>query len=107
MTKNQLVRSKAIYYGIGKHLNLTFDEYVDEFELDLVPERELQTWEIMNACYFEMLELHQEATNRDKSEYYRVLLSFCLGMPLFKDVKLNQSEIDELASLWDENYYDF
>ncbi|MCD8236662.1 MAG: toll/interleukin-1 receptor domain-containing protein [Prevotellaceae bacterium] len=107
LTKNQLVRSKAIYYGIGKHLNLTFDEYVDEFELDLVPERELQTWEIMNACYFEMLELHQEATNRDKSEYYRVLLSFCLGMPLFKDVKLNQSEIDELASLWDENYYDF
>lgn len=88
-------------------MNSTFNEYVDEFELDLVPESELQSWEIMNACYLEMLELHKEATNRDKLEYYRVLLYFSLGMPLDKELKLSVSEIDELVSLWKGNYYDF
>lgn len=107
LTKNQLVRSKAIYYGIGKHLNSSFDECVDEFELDLLPERELQIWEIMNACYLEMLEMHRDATDSDKAQYYNVLLSFSIGMPFFKDVKLSQLEVNELVSLWTNNYYDF
>ena len=53
LTKQQLIRSKAVYYGIGRHLKRTFDDYVDQYELDVVPERELQSWEIMNACYLD------------------------------------------------------
>lgn len=107
LTQNQLVRSKAIYYGIGKHLNLPFDEYINEFEQDIVPERELQNWEIMNACYLEMLELHQDATDGEKFEYYMILLSISSGMQVPSKVMLSEEVFKELISLWEDNYYDF
>lgn len=75
LTKQQLIRSKAVYYGIGMHLNRSFDDYVEQYELDFVPERELQSWEIMNACYLEMIERHGEATEADKKDYFRSLIA--------------------------------
>lgn len=107
LTRQQIVRSKAIYYGIGRHLNLSFDKYVDNYELDMVPERELQTWEIMNACYLEMLDRHLDATERDKKDYFNVLLSLSMGMKYVKGVKLGDEEVRELCGLWKENYYEF
>lgn len=107
LTRQQIVRSKAIYYGIGRHLNLSFDKYVDNYELDMVPERELQTWEIMNACYLEMLDRHPDATERDRKDYFNVLLSLSMGMKYVKGVKLGDEEVRELCGLWKENYYEF
>ena len=51
--------------------------------------------------------MHRDATDSDKAQYYNVLLSFSIGMPFFKDVKLSQLEVNELVSLWTDNYYDF
>lgn len=79
LTRQQIIRSKAVYYGIGRHLKRTFDDYVDQYELDVVPERELQTWEIMNACYLEMLEHHANATDRDRDDYFKVLMALSVG----------------------------
>ena len=107
LTRQQFVRSKAIYYGIGRHLNLSFDKYVANYELDVVPERELQSWEIMNASYLEMLDRHPNATERDRKDYFNVLIALSLGMKFVKDVKLSDEHIKELCGLWDENYYDF
>ena len=107
LTRQQIVRSKAVYYGIGRHLNLSFDKYVDNYELDMVPERELQTWEIMNACYLEMLDRHPDATERDKKDYFNVLISLSMGMNNVKDVKLRDEDVEELCGLWKENYYEF
>ena len=107
LTKQQLIRSKAVYYGIGRHLKQNFDDYVDQYELDVVPERELQTWEIMNACYLEMLERHKETTNRDKECFFKVLLALSLGWNKFDGVQLSDAKIVELMQLWKENYYDF
>lgn len=107
LTKQQLIRSKAVYYGIGRHLKRTFDDYVDQYELDVVPERELQSWEIMNACYLEMLERHADATPRDKEDYFKVLLALSIGYSELEDVQLSDSEIRELVVLWKENYYEF
>lgn len=107
LTKQQLVRSKAVYYGIGRHLKRSFDDYVDQYELDVVPERELQSWEIMNACYMEMLEHHAEATVRDREDYFKVLLALSIGYSELEDVQLSDEEIEELAALWKENYYEF
>lgn len=107
LTRQQIVRSKAVYYGIGRHLNLSFDKYVDNYELDMVPERELQTWEIMNACYLEMLDRHPDATERDKKDYFNVLISLSMGMNNVKDVKLRDEDVEELCGLWRENYYEF
>lgn len=107
LTRQQIVRSKAVYYGIGRHLNLSFDKYVDNYELDMVPERELQTWEIMNACYLEMLDRHPDATERDKKDYFNVLLALSMGMKYVKGVKLGDEDVGELCGLWRENYYEF
>lgn len=107
LTKQQLIRSKAVFYGIGRHLNQSFDKYVYEYELDLVPERELQTWEIMNACYLEMIERHSNASEREKKDFFRVLFAFSLGQPSVQGVLLGKTEIDELEALWEENYYEF
>lgn len=107
LTKQQLIRSKAVYYGIGRHLKRSFDDYVDQYELDVVPERELQSWEIMNACYLEMLEHHADATERDREDYFKVLLALSIGYSELADVQLSDGEIEELVALWKENYYEF
>ena len=107
LTKQQLIRSKAVYYGIGRHLKRTFDDYVDQYELDVVPERELQSWEIMNACYLEMLERHTDATIRDRDDYFKVLLALSIGYNELENVQLSDGEIEELLALWKENYYEF
>ena len=107
LTKQQLIRSKAVYYGIGRHLKRTFDDYVDQYELDVVPERELQSWEIMNACYLEMLERHADATPRDRDDYFKVLLALSIGCSELENVQLSGGEIEELLALWKENYYEF
>ena len=107
LTKQQLIRSKAVYYGIGRHLNQSFDDYVNEYELDVVPERELQTWEIMNACYLEMIERHADATPRDREDFFKVLLVFSIGYTELENVQLSDGEIEELLALWKENDYEF
>lgn len=107
LTKQQLIRSKAVYYGIGRHLNQSFDDYVNEYELDVVPERELQTWEIMNACYLEILERHADTTLRDREDFFKVLLAFSIGYTELENVQLSDGEIEELLALWKENYYEF
>ncbi len=106
LTKQQLIRSKAVYYGIGRHLKQTFDDYVYQYELDVVPERELQTWEIMNACYLEMLERHPESSDRDKGDYFKVLVALSVGLNL-QDVNLKEAMVAEIVVLWKENFYEF
>jgi hypothetical protein len=106
LTKQQLIRSKAVYYGIGRHLKSNFDDYVDQYELDVVPERELQSWEIMNACYLEMLERHADATVRDREDYFKVLVALSVGWSEIAGVQLSDEAIEELAALWKENYYE-
>lgn len=107
LSPQQYIRSKAVYYGIGRHLKQTFDEHVEQYELDVVPERELQTWEIMNACYLEMLERHVNAKDRDREDYFKVLIALSVGWSEVKDVQLGDDEIEELVTLWKENYYEF
>ena len=106
-TKQQLLRSKAVFYGIGKHLKRSFDDYVNQYELDFVPERELQSWEIMNACYLEMLERHADATSRDREDYFKVLVALSVGYSKIDGVQLCNAEIEEIVALWKENYYEF
>lgn len=106
LSPQQYIRSKAVYYGIGRHLKQTFDEHVEQYELDIVPERELQTWEIMNACYLEMLERHTNVTMKEKEDYFMVLVGLSVGLRSLQNIKLKQSEIEELVALWKENYYE-
>ncbi len=109
LSSQQIVRSKAVYYGIGKHLHKDFEEYIDDFELDVVPERELQTWEIMNACYLEMLNRHPGATETEKMDYFKLLLAFSYSISggFLPKTTLEEALIKELFELWEKNYYEF
>lgn len=107
LTSKQFIRSKAVYYGIGKHLHKSFQEYIDDYELDVVPERELQSWEIMNACYLEILERHPEASDSDKDDYFKIILSISIGWEVSANINQTPDIIKELIMLWKENYYDF
>ena len=107
LSPQQIIRSKAVFYGIGKHLHSSFKDYIDNYELDVVPERELQTWEIMNACYLEMLERHSDATEVDKEDFFKTLLAYSVYGRHKPETRLTSSEIEELGTLWEENYYDF
>lgn len=107
LTRQQYIRSKAVYYGIGRHLNQTFNEHVEQYELDVVPERELQTWEIMNACYLEMLERHPHATEKEMWNYFKMLIALSMGMKSIPDIALNDSDVEDLVELWENNYYEF
>lgn len=107
LTRQQLIRSKAVYYGIDRHLKQTFNAYMDQYELDLVPERELQSWEIMNACYLEMQERHADATDRDKENFFKVLVALSVGWRELEGVQLSDEEIEEIIALWKVNYYEF
>lgn len=107
LTPQQYVRAKSIYYGIGKHVNLPLNEFLDEYELDVVPEREIQTWEIMNVCYLEMLERYPQSTDNDKFAYYATLIAISTASQNLRKIELLDSHINELIELWNENCYEF
>lgn len=106
LTRQQLVRAKAIYYGIGRHLNKSFPEYIYTYELDLVPEREIQSWEIMNACYLEVLDMYPDFSIEQKSEIFKVLLLLSMGMIEYVPQTLNEDFLNVVKRLWSENYYE-
>ena len=107
LTPQQYVRAKSIFYGIGKHVKLPLSEFIDEYELDLIPEREIQTWEIMNVCYLEMLERYPESSDHDKEAYYEALIAISISSQNLHGVDLPVSKINELIELWNENCYEF
>lgn len=107
LTPQQYIRAKSIFYGIGRHVNLPLNEFIDEYELDVVPEREIQTWEIMNVCYLEMLDRYPESSDHDKHEYYALLIGISISAHNLRRVDLPDSKISELIELWNENCYEF
>lgn len=107
LTPQQYIRAKSIFYGIGKHVKLPLNEFIDEYELDLIPEREIQTWEIMNVCYLEMLERYPESSYHDKHEYYAVLIAISISAQNLRRIDLPDFKINELIELWNENCYEF
>lgn len=107
LTPQQTVRARQIHLGIGRHIREDFTDFVRGFELDNVPEYELQTWEIMNACYLEMLEKHPEADAQLATLYAKYLVAISVGMvpPVTTDEEIDIA--NELVSLWRQNYYKF
>lgn len=107
LTHQQIIRAKAIYYGIGKHIGKSFPEYIFTYELDLVPEREIQSWEIMNACYLEILELYPGLSEKEIKEVFKVLLLLSIGAVEWPSLSLSDELKETIGRLWQENYYEF
>lgn len=107
LTRQQIIRAKAIYYGIGRHIGKSFPDYIFTYELDLVPEREIQSWEIMNACYLEIIDNYPSLSEREIKELFKALLLLSLGTIDWASISLSYELKEAIVRLWQENYYEF
>lgn len=106
LTRQQIIRAKAIYYGIGRHIGKSFPDYIFTYELDLVPEREIQSWEIMNACYLEIIDSYPSLSEREIKELFKALLLLSLGTIDWASISLSYELKEAIVRLWQENYYE-
>ena len=106
LSKSLRVRAKNIHYGIGQHTGFEFEKAVYNYELDLRPDREIQTWEIMNACYLEFLNRHNISDEKTKNSVFRMLLCFSVGT-IDENTDLTIDKANELVELWKENVYEY
>lgn len=107
LTRQQIIRAKAIYYGIGRHIGKSFPDYIFTYELDLVPEREIQSWEIMNACYLEIIDSYPSLSEREIKELFKALLLLSLGTIDWASISLSYELKEAIVRSWQENYYEF
>jgi hypothetical protein len=105
LSKPLEVRARNIYYGIGQVLNFTVDESIYNYELDLRPDREIQTWEIMNLCYLEFMDKHKISDGKTRRSVASLLIGFSLGQ-LFK-TEIADDKQNELYELWKKYYYEY
>lgn len=106
LSKSLRVRAKNIHYGIGQHTKMEFEKSVYNYELDLRPEREIQTWEIMNSCYLEFLNRHNLTDEKTKNSIFRMLLYFSIGS-VDEKTELTLDQVNELVELWKDNIYEY
>lgn len=106
LSKSLQIRAKIIHYGIGQQTKIDFKETIYNYELDLRPEREIQTWEIMNSCYLEFLSKYNISDEKIKNSVYRTLLHFAVGL-IVEKTELTIDQVNELAELWQENFYEY
>lgn len=106
LTQQQEVRAKNIFYGIGRVLGSTIEDHVYRYELDTLPEREIQVWEIMNLCFLEFTDKYNIGDSNIRIEVATLLLGFSLGQ-LFNVRNVNDEGKVELYNLWTEYVYEF
>lgn len=106
LSKSLLCRAKNIFLGIGKHTDMTFENSVYNYELDLRPEREIQSWEIMNATYLEFVEKFNINDEAVKNGVYIHLLNFSVGQ-IPKMTYLTDEQLAELVEIWKSNFYEY
>lgn len=106
LSKSLRVRAKNIHYGIGQNTKMEFEKSVYNYELDLRPEREIQTWEIMNSCYLEFLNRHNLTDEKTKNSIFRMLLYFSIGS-VDEKTELTLDQVNELVELWKDNIYEY
>lgn len=105
LSKSLEVRARNIYYGIGQVLDSTIDESIYNYELDLRPDREIQTWEIMNLCYLEFIEKYKVIDDKIRRSVAYLLIGFSVGQLFQSDIA--EDEQCELYKLWEKYYYEY
>lgn len=106
LSKQLEIRARNIHYGIGQILDSTIEESIYNYELDLRPDREIQTWEIMNLCYLELTNKYQIMDSDEKKSILTLLIGFSLGQLLETD-KISDEKQLELYKLWEKYYYEY
>lgn len=106
LSKQLEVRARNIYYGIGQVLSSSVDDDIYNYELDLRPDREIQTWEIMNLCYLEIINKYKIKDVATKKGIAALLIGFSLGQH-FNTNQVPDEQQFELFELWKKYYYEY
>jgi hypothetical protein len=106
LSKQQEVRVRSIYYGIGRVLEWTMEGHIAAYEMDIHPEREIQVWEIMNLCYLEFIDKNKIETDENKVEVYKLLLGISLGLT-YEAQQLGDEQKIELIELWNKYAHEY
>ncbi len=106
LSKNQIVRAKIIYFGIGQCFETTLIDSIHNYELDVQPEREIQSWEIMNATYLEFLSKNDLDDLNEKKRIVRYILNLSVGAVNFK-TELSENVVRDLTEVYRENFYKY
>lgn len=106
LSKQLEVRARNIHYGIGQVLSSSLDEAIYLYELDLRPDREIQTWEIMNLCFLELIDRHKIKGIKVKRVIAELLVGMSLGYLSTTDL-ITQDKQLELYQLWQKYSYEY
>ncbi len=91
LPQNILVRLRLVYQTFGSLLDESLEEFIENFQRDVHPDRELAEWEIMATVYHDVTN-GKNFDNTKRKEILSVLLAISMGA-------FNQESIHELKNL--------
>jgi len=106
LTPRQVNRIKNFYYSIGQELETSLQDTLDCYLYDHNPEREIQTWEIMNVTFIEYIRQESIQSKDKRKEIAKQLVLMSMGT-VSEDTKLTVEELERLYEIWKNNYYPF
>jgi len=106
LTPRQVNRIKNFYYSIGQEFETSLQDTLDCYLYDHNPEREIQTWEIMNVTFIEYIRQESIESKDKRKEIAKQLVLMSMGT-VSEDTKLTIEELERLYEIWKNNYYPF
>lgn len=106
LTPRQVNRIKNFYYSIGQEFETSLQDTLDCYLYDHNPEREIQTWEIMNVTFIEYVRQKNIESKDKRKEIAKQLVLMSMGT-LSEDTNLTVEELERLYEIWKSNYYPF
>lgn len=106
LTPKQVVRIKGFFYSIGQFLETSLEDTINCYLYDHHPEREIQTWEIMNVTFMEYIKEEKIVDDKIKREIAKQLIFISMGT-LSKETILTVDQLTRLYEIWKQNYYPF
>lgn len=106
LTPKQVVRIKGYFYSIGQVLETSLEDTINCYLYDHHPEREIQTWEIMNVVFMEYIKQENIVDDKIKREIVKQLILISMGT-LSEETILTVDQLTSLYEIWKQNYYPF
>lgn len=106
LSKGQINRIKNFYYSIGQVFETSLSDTLNCYLYDHNPNREIQTWEVMNVTFIEFLRQEKIDNYNKKKEVARQLVLMSMGT-LSDETTLTVEELTRLYEIWKDNYYPF
>jgi hypothetical protein len=106
LSPRQVNRIKNFYYSIGQEFETSLQDTLNCYLYDHNPEREIQTWEIMNVTFIEYVRQENIESKDKRKEIAKQLVLMSMGT-LSEDTKLTVEELERLYEIWKNNYYPF